>query len=85
MVEKSERTEVNREDDDESFCPGKIDADDETCTLWAAFSEGPRSQQSGYQENREERTEGPNWFPTRPHHARFKLSVTTVSANAPFV
>lgn len=24
MVEKSERTEVNREEDDESFCPGKL-------------------------------------------------------------
>jgi len=48
MIEKSERTEVNRKDGDISFCPGKIDADDETCTLWAAFSKGSTSQQSGY-------------------------------------
>ena len=53
MVENSERSEVNRKDGDVSFCPGKVDADDDTCILWAAFSEGPTSQQSGYQGNRE--------------------------------
>jgi len=83
MVEKSEHSKVSRKDGNISFCPGKIDADDDTCILWAAFSEGLTSQQSGYQGNKERCTEGLNWFPTRRHHARLRHSLSHRVSESP--
>ena len=73
---------LNRNDDDENFCLGKSDADDETRTLWVTFSEGPTSQQSGYQEDRKERTEGPNSLPTWRHRVKLRRSRSWVPYKA---
>lgn len=76
MVEKSERIEVNRKDGDVSFCPEKIKL--MRMTRLALCGQPSQKDQQvnnlAIWENREERTEGPNWFPIRRHRARFGLS-----------